>query len=96
MNTPGQRRCASTFPDIETAGQCVAAALRFDAERVVEWITMPKGSYHLDIAMAFDEPIGTVAYKGQNDVQPAHRLRVILRRNPAMPHGYHVHTVKLT
>ncbi|GAA4850841.1 hypothetical protein GCM10023221_32890 [Luteimicrobium xylanilyticum] len=81
---------ASTFRDVAAAERATAENLRANAKRIGSWLEGTKGQ--LPIRNSMSPADGRVYVRGEDRFVSPHEVVTFLRRNPAMPDGYHIVT----
>ncbi|MGC5166719.1 polymorphic toxin-type HINT domain-containing protein [Luteimicrobium sp. DT211] len=83
-------RWASSFVDLATAERVIAANMRSNARKIEKWLAGDGPTEELHNTMS--SGAGKVYIRARGVFVPAGGVVTVLRRNPAMPEGYHIVT----
>ncbi|KAA1247716.1 RNase A-like domain-containing protein [Aquimarina sp. RZ0] len=81
---------ASTFYELNQAGQLIVNTINANRSRINNWIT--NGSSRLTLSYTHRKNVGVVLRRGQNNPNPSRKFRVILQKRSNAPNGYYVLT----
>ncbi|TPN83895.1 RNase A-like domain-containing protein [Aquimarina algicola] len=81
---------ASTFYELNQAGQVIVNAINANNSRVNSWLN--SGSSRLVLSYTHWRNIGVVLRRGQSNPTPSRSFRVILQKRSNAPNGYYVLT----
>ncbi len=84
----------STFVDERSANKFIDQALTASSTAIEQWLASGK-RVDGEAFLASSESIGQVLLRGATQTIDGHRLKVILRRDPAGPQGFRILTVKI-
>ncbi len=83
-------RAASTFNELNQAGQVIVNAINANRSRINNWLN--SGSRRLVLNYTHRRNIGIVLQRGQNDPYTSKKFRVVLQKRSSAPNGYYVLT----